>query len=67
MIKLFFRIIFVLNHMECEKRRCPNGKGAGYPDKKGNVWEPTDHKGTHPPHWDIQLPNGTHTPKYPTF
>lgn len=53
--------------MECEKRRCPNGKGAGYPDKKGNVWEPTDHKGTHPPHWDIQLPNGTHTPKYPTF
>ena len=50
-----------------QKVKCPNGKGSGYPDKKGNVWEPTDHKGTHPPHWDIQHPNGTHTPKYPTF
>lgn len=50
-----------------QKVRCPNGKGSGYPDKKGNVWEPTDHKGTHRPHWDIQHPDGTHTPKYPTF
>ena len=43
----------------------PNGSGSGWPDQKGNVWVLTDHKGTHAPHWDVQHPNGTHTPVYP--
>jgi hypothetical protein len=43
----------------------PSAECKGWKDKKGNVWEPTDHKGTHRPHWDIQRPDGTHTPKYP--
>jgi hypothetical protein len=44
----------------------PNGSGSGYPDKKGNIWVPTDHKGTHAPHWDVQNPRtGGHTPVYP--
>jgi len=40
-------------------------KCKGYVDKKGDVWEPTDHNGTHAPHWDVQHPDGTHTPTYP--
>jgi hypothetical protein len=38
----------------------------GYLDKFGDIWEPTDHSGTHDPHWDRQHPNGKHTPTYPT-
>lgn len=44
------------------------GKGRkGFPDKKGDYWEPVPdgHKGTHDPHWDVQHPNGNHTPVYP--
>lgn len=26
---------------------------------------PTDHKGTHSPHWDRENPDGTHTSVYP--
>ena len=48
-----------------KKVKTPSGKGAGWPDKKGNVWEPTDHKGTHRPHWDVQHPDGSHTNVYP--
>ena len=47
-----------------EKEKNPNGPGSGYPDKKGNVWVPTDHKGMHRPHYDVQHPDGTHTPVY---
>lgn len=46
--------------------RNPNGRGAGYPDDKGRVWIPTDHNGTHAPHWDVQDPQtGDHEPIYP--
>ena len=48
-----------------QKVKCPHGKGSGYPDKKGDVWVPTDHKGTHKPHWDVQHSDGTHTTIYP--
>ena len=48
-----------------EKVRNPNGSGSGYPAKNGDVWVPTNHKGTHAPHWDVQHPDGTHTPVYP--
>jgi hypothetical protein len=36
-------------------------------NKKGTYWEPVldGHKGTHDPHWDVQKPNGSHTPTYP--
>ncbi|WP_082758391.1 RHS repeat-associated core domain-containing protein [Burkholderia sp. MSMB1498] len=37
----------------------------GWRDKKGDIWEPTDHKGTHAPHWDVQHSDGTHTATYP--
>jgi RHS repeat-associated protein/uncharacterized repeat protein (TIGR02543 family) len=45
-----------------------NKNSKGYPDKSGNYWEPVPdgHKGTHDPHWDVQHPDGTHTPIYPT-
>lgn len=43
----------------------PQCKCKGYKDKGGDVWEPTDHNGTHAPHWDRQHPDGTHTPTYP--
>ena len=43
----------------------PNGSGSGFPDNNGNVWVPTDHNGTHAPHWDVQHANGSHTPVYP--
>jgi hypothetical protein len=43
----------------------PNGPGSGYPSKGGKVWVPTDHKGTHAPHYDVQDPKtGGHTPVY---
>lgn len=45
--------------------RNPNGSGAGWIDKKGNVWVPDDHKGTHAPHWDVQWPNGDYHTVYP--
>jgi RHS repeat-associated protein len=32
----------------------PNGDGKGWLDKKGLVWVPEDHKGSHDPHWDVQ-------------
>ncbi|MBB3178448.1 RHS repeat-associated core domain-containing protein [Variovorax sp. Sphag1AA] len=44
----------------------PHVKCKGWRDKKGDVWEPTDHNGTHAPHWDVQHPDGTHTPTYPS-
>jgi hypothetical protein len=49
-------------------RKIPWDKNKkGYPDKRGDYWEPVPdgHKGTHDPHWDVQHPDGTHTPKYP--
>jgi uncharacterized protein RhaS with RHS repeats len=49
-----------------KKVKNPNGAGSGYPDKNGRVWVPTDHKGTHAPHWDVQDPKtGTHESVYP--
>jgi hypothetical protein len=53
-----------------EKVRNPNGPGAGFPDKDGDVWIPTDHGGTHAPHWDVEHPgsggkNGGHRDVYP--
>ncbi len=47
------------------KVRNPNGKGSGWIDGKGRVWVPTDHKGTHAPHWDRELPGGGHENVYP--
>jgi hypothetical protein len=47
------------------KVKNPNGKGSGWIDKNGDVWVPTDHAGTHAPHWDRQHPNGKHTNVYP--
>jgi len=50
------------------KQKIPwNKNKKGYPDKNGDYWEPVPdgHKGTHDPHWDVQHPNGSHTPKYP--
>ena len=50
------------------KVRSPNGRGFGYPDKKGNVWVPTGprpgmaHGG---PHWDVQHPDGSYDNIYP--
>ncbi|MGH1519542.1 RHS repeat-associated core domain-containing protein [Chryseobacterium sp. JK1] len=40
------------------KVKNPNGKGSGWLDKEGRVWVPTDHGGTHAPHWDRQEPKG---------
>jgi hypothetical protein len=48
-----------------KKVKNPNGSGSGYRDKNGDVWIPTDHKGRHAPHWDVQHRDGTHTPVYP--
>ncbi|MEJ2681291.1 MAG: RHS repeat-associated core domain-containing protein [Gammaproteobacteria bacterium] len=44
-----------------------NKNRKGFKDKSGNYWEPVPdgHKGTHDPHWDVQKPNGSHTPVYP--
>ena len=45
----------------------PECNCKGWKDKKGHVWEPTDHNGTHAPHWDVQNPStGNHTPVYPS-
>ena len=44
----------------------PDRDCYGWRDKDGDVWEPTDHNGTHRPHWDRQHPNGNHTPTYPS-
>jgi RHS repeat-associated protein len=48
-----------------EKVKNPNGSGSGYPDKNGDVWIPTTHKGTHGFHWDVQHPGGGYIPVYP--
>lgn len=48
-----------------KKVKTPDGNGSGWPAKNGDVWQPTDHNGTHAPHWDVQHKNGTHTPVYP--
>ena len=48
-----------------KKVKTADGKGSGWPAKNGDIWEPTDHKGTHAPHWDVQHGDGTHTPVYP--
>jgi hypothetical protein len=40
------------------KVKNPNGQGSGWVDKDGRVWIPTDHGGTHAPHWDRQEPKG---------
>jgi RHS repeat-associated protein len=48
-----------------EKVKNPNGSGSGYPDRKGNVWIPNDHGGTHAPHWDVEFPGGGYRPVYP--
>jgi RHS repeat-associated protein len=48
-----------------QKVKNPNGPGSGWPHKNGDVWVPTDHKGTHAPHWDVQHSDGSHTPVYP--
>jgi len=47
------------------KVRNPNGKGSGWIDRKGRVWVPTDHDGTHAPHWDRENPGGDYVPVYP--
>lgn len=47
------------------KVRNPNGSGSGWIDDKGRVWVPTDHKGTHAPHWDREIPGGGHENVYP--
>ena len=39
--------------------------GSGWPAANGDVWVLEDHKGTYNPHWDVQDPDGTHTPIYP--
>ena len=41
------------------------GDKSGWPHKNRDIWVPDDHNGTHDPHWDMQHPDGTHTPKYP--
>lgn len=50
-----------------EKVRSPNGRGYGWPDKKGNVWVPTGPgSGAHGgPHWDVQKPGGGYINVYP--
>ena len=60
---------FEANKKKLELQPIPDmGPGKkGYKDKKGNYWEPVPdgHKGYHDPHWDVQHPDGSHTPKYP--
>jgi RHS repeat-associated protein len=50
-----------------KKVKNPNGPGAGYPDRRGNVWVPTGPgPGAHGgPHWDVEHPDGSHTNVYP--
>jgi len=43
----------------------PNGKGSGWIDKDGNVWVPSNNKGNHNPHWDVQFPGGGYKNVYP--
>ena len=58
---------------ECPKKwdgkkvKSPNGRGYGWPDKKGNVWIPTGPgSGAHGgPHWDVQKPGGGYINVYP--
>jgi hypothetical protein len=47
------------------KVKNPNGSGTGWVDNNGDVWVPTDHNGTHAPHWDKQSPGGKNTNVYP--
>jgi RHS repeat-associated protein len=53
-------------HYKTHPPKGKRGKCKGYIDKNGDVWEPTNHNDTHGPHWDVQHPDGTHTPTYPT-
>ena len=48
------------------RERNPNGKGSGWIDRNGDVWIPTDHNGTHAPHWERQIPGGGYENVYPT-
>ncbi|GAB3339296.1 RHS repeat-associated core domain-containing protein [Marilutibacter aestuarii] len=50
-----------------KKVKSPNGRGYGWPDKKGNVWVPTGPgSGAHGgPHWDVQRPGGGYINVYP--
>lgn len=41
-----------------KKVKSPNGRGYGWPDKKGNIWIPSGPKGHGGPHWDVQYPDG---------
>jgi hypothetical protein len=50
-----------------KKVKNPNGSGAGWPDRNGDVWVPTGpgplaHGG---PHWDVQTPGGGYRNVYP--
>jgi hypothetical protein len=59
---------FVPHKKKTDLEKIPWDKNKkGWPDKKGDYWEPVPdgHKGTHDPHWDVQHPDGTHTPTYP--
>lgn len=47
------------------KVKNPNGSGSGWVDKKGNVWMPTNNKGKHANHWDVQHPGRGYTNVYP--
>jgi hypothetical protein len=65
-------VIVLSDHPEYEspkggdrKVKNPNGSGSGWIDNKGRVWIPTDHKGTHAPHWDRQKPGGGYDNVYP--
>ncbi|WP_341501920.1 RHS repeat-associated core domain-containing protein [Gallaecimonas sp. GXIMD4217] len=48
-----------------KKVRSPNGRGYGYPDKRGNVWVPTGPNGHGGPHWDVQKPGGGYINVHP--
>ncbi|WP_170288213.1 polymorphic toxin type 37 domain-containing protein [Marilutibacter maris] len=50
-----------------KKIRSPNGRGYGWPDKKGRVWVPTGPGGSAHggPHWDVQIPGGGYINVYP--
>lgn len=48
-----------------EKVKNPNGPGIGWPDANGDVWVPTNHRGTHAWHWDVRHTDGTRTNVYP--
>lgn len=50
---------------DSEKVRTRGGQ-YGYPDKKGNVWVPTNPGNAHGgSHWDVQHKDGSHTNVYP--